>query len=333
MHKYLLDYLACPICHAELDWSIQADGEARIFEAEARCTQCDEQFPVKDGIAIFLTDKLTRNDTWAEVESGLAKYLRQNPELEQQLIESSIEHINAADQFFRAMILEERGNFIEARSIAQNALQGIYVPDYLNIQEGQRQYLVEQIEGIEKPIVDIASGRGYLVEALLKAGHQQVVASDFSPTVLRRNRAYYEYLGLYDGLSLIACDARMMPFKAHSIPTMTSFVGLGNIEQADTVLQELSRIVSGRFWSVSEFYPDNGDDNARMIREHGLDGLMFEARVLENFARSNWQVEIENRQTVHIEPTPVSEILGFGIDGLPVKATEIVSCVIVAGRA
>ena len=333
MHKHLLDYLACPICHGELDWSIHSDNETRILEAEAKCMQCGELFPVKEGIAIFLTDKLARNDTWAEIESGLTKYLRQNPELYQQLMESPLQSINAADQFFRAMILEERGNFIEAQTISQKARQAMYHPEYLQIQEAQRNYLVEQVKATQELIVDIASGRGFLVEAMLKAGHQQIVATDFSPTVLRRNRAYYEHLGLYDGLSLIACDARMLPFKEHSIPNLSSFVGLGNIEQADSVLKELARVVSGKFWSISEFYPDNSDDNAQMIYEHGLDASMFEARILENFARNNWQAEIENRQTVHIEPTPVSEILGLGIDGLPIKATEIVSCVIVAKGA
>lgn len=228
------------------------------------------------------------------------------------------------------MILEEYGHYVEAHTVTQKAMQGIYVPQYLSSQQQQRNYVVEKISNAQSPIVDIASGRGYLVQAMLEAGHKQVVASDFSPTILRRNRSYYEHLGLYDGLSLIACDARMMPFKNKSIPTLTTFVGLGNIEEPGDVLQELRRIASDTFWAISEFYPDNDDDNAHIIRENGLDKLMFENQLLENFNRSNWHVEIENRHGVHIEPTPVSDILGLGIDGLPAKATEIATCTIVA---
>ena len=330
MQKYLPELMACPICHQDLIWTISESDENRILEATVNCSACAGQFSVREGIGIFLTDHIARNDTWAQVESGLSKYLKNNPKLEQALMGAAIENLSPADKFFRAMMLEESNDFLNGRIIAKQALEEIYTTDYLDSQQSQRDYLVQQIRNSPAPIIDIACGRGYLIEAMLESGIQQVVGTDFSPVVLRRNRAYFEHHGLYDNLSLIACDARMMPFKSKGIVTMTTYLGLSNIEHPADILKELARIVSGKFYAVAEFYPDIADENALQIRDNGLEQLMFENRVQDNLKQAGWQVSIENRQPVRIEPTPKSDLFGIGIDGLPVINTTITSCVLMA---
>ncbi len=86
-------------------------------------------------------------------------------------------------------------------------IKKIYTQDYINGWKSQIDFILKNIE-INKPIIDIASGKGYLVEKLLKETKNYVVATDFSPTILARNKEYYKYKGLYNRLSLIAFDAR-----------------------------------------------------------------------------------------------------------------------------
>src|SRR5262245_25543836 len=104
MHTYLIDMLDCPACHAELVWQIGERSERRIITAQVTCQACAAIYPVRDGIGLFLTPDLPRNDLWEQMDSGLVRYLREHPELEQQLLESSLETLNPADQFFRALV-------------------------------------------------------------------------------------------------------------------------------------------------------------------------------------------------------------------------------------
>lgn len=330
MQKYLLDYLACPICHADLTVAIGNESGHRIIEADFHCQHCEETFPVHNGIANFLTDKKFRNDNWSQVESGLSKYLNENPALKQRLMADSLETLNPADKFFRGMILEENGYFAESQPVMNAAMQGLYTADYLSGQKNQREFVVAALKNVDTPIVDIASGRGYLVEAMLREGLTKVVATDFSPTVLERNRKYFTAEGLYQHLSLIACDAKLMPFKDDSIPNLTSFVGLSNIQDAGKLLQELKRINSQMFRAICEFYPDTTDSNSEAIHKYQLENFLFKDNAIQNFELTDWSVTIQNRHVVSIAPTPESDILGFGIDGLPVESTEIVSCTLVA---
>src|SRR5215211_892200 len=123
MQKYLIDMLACPVCHSELDWSIIQQTNARVEEAEARCTSCSRSYPIREGIGIFLIDELQRKDPWEQVDSGLMKYLRSHPELYEQLMTAPLESLSPADQFFRGMLLEELGKFPEAREAHNTAMR------------------------------------------------------------------------------------------------------------------------------------------------------------------------------------------------------------------
>ncbi len=71
MHTYLIEMLECPICHGRLNWDIAEQNEGRIEAAEASCIDCAATYPIRDGIGLFLTPELPRNDLWEQVDSGL----------------------------------------------------------------------------------------------------------------------------------------------------------------------------------------------------------------------------------------------------------------------
>lgn len=80
------------------------------------------------------------------------------------------------DPFFRALVLEERGNYIEARLVEDSANKGLYTPECANCWNSQSDYVVEWLATTDGPIVDLASGRCYLVEKLTHSLKRPVVA-------------------------------------------------------------------------------------------------------------------------------------------------------------
>lgn len=101
-------------------------------------------------------------------------------------------------------------------------------------------------------------------------GWKYIVATDFRPTILLRNEEYYKFKGLYDRLSLIAFDARMTPFKDSSIETMTSNLGIQNIEQPGEVINEMNRITKGQLMRIMQFINKNDKVHMHLLNKYGF---------------------------------------------------------------
>lgn len=331
MHNYLVEMLECPVCHGELAWTITERCGKRIETAEARCTECAATYPVREGIGLFLTPEPPRDDLWEQADSRLIQYLREHPEIERQLMDVPLDTLAPADQFFRALMLEERGEYAEAKAAEDVANARLYTPEYMACWDSQYNHVLEYLSASDGPIVDLASGRGYLVGELARKLERPIVATDFSPRVLRLDRRWLEFLGLYDQVSLLAFDARRTPFKDGVIETLTTNLGLPNIREAGDLLQELRRIVAGTFLAVHHFYPEGDKTNAAALHEAGLSALLFRHSTLECFTEAGWQVDVANVCTGKARPTPTGVALGgAGIDAFPVAETMLEWCVLVA---
>lgn len=322
MQEFLIEMLECPSCHGELNWKITQHQGDRIEEAEVNCKKCGDTYPVKEGIGLFLTPDLPRNDLWEQLDSQLIQYLRENPQIESKLMDAPLNTLNPADQFFRAKILEERGEFAQAKAIANLAYSKLYAPEYLKCYNAQINYLIAQLPIFDGPIIDLASGRGDLAELLVRKLKLPIVFTDFSPQVLHRSRRWLDFFGLYDRVSLLAFDARCSPFKDGAIKALTTNLGLINIEEPENLLSELRRVVSGKFFAISHFYPEDDEVNAEAIKKVRLDQFLFRKPALNSFCKAGWQVKMENMMIGKAWPTPKGEVIeGAGIDAFPV--TEI----------
>jgi ubiquinone/menaquinone biosynthesis C-methylase UbiE len=161
--------------------------------------------------------------------------------------------------------------------------------------------------------------------------NRPIVATDFSPRVLRRDRQRFESFGLYDRVSLLAFDARRTPFRDGAVEQLTTNQGLPNIEEPGGLLSELRRVVAGTFMAIHHFYPEDDGANAAVLREYGLDALLFRPSMAGHFTAAGWQVEVANACLGKARPTPVGVVLeGTGIDGLPVAETVLEWCVLLA---
>ena len=331
MHTYVMEWLECPACHDHLDWVNVEQSANRIETADAHCRKCAAVYPVRDGIGVFLLPELPRNDLWEQVDSGLIRYLREHPDVERHLMTSPLEELSPADQFFRALVLEEQGDYATAKAIQESANESLYSPEYRHCWNSQVDYVTEWLSAAEGPIVDLASGRGYLVEKLIRRLPWPIVVTDFSPRVLRRDRRWLESFGAYDRVSLLAFDARRTPFRNGAVKTLTTNLGLPNIESPGSLLAELRRISSGPFLAISHFYPEDDETNRQAIREAGLETLLYRRTALGCFAEAGWKVEVRNACVGKARPTPTSVVLeGAQIDSLPVAETTLEWCVVLA---
>jgi uncharacterized protein YbaR (Trm112 family) len=329
MKKILLDLLECPICHQELDWKIREETDDYIEQAEASCSACDSTYPILDGIGIFLTPDLPRNDLWLETDSQLAQHLASNPEDEKKLLEGPVDELSPTDQQLRAGILDERDDFQEAKRVEELAHQNLYTPSYLDGWESQFNYVLDQLKELDGPIIDLASGRCYLVERIASSLNRPVVATDFSPSVLRRDRRYFQYLKLDHLISFLAFDARKTPFQTDSVPVLTTNIGLPNIEDPGDLMLELRRIVDGTFLAISHFFLNRADENYDLIKTAGIEAFVYKDSAADHFSNAGWKVKFENSCLAEALPTPESEIFeGLRADGLPVVPTQLEWCTI-----
>lgn len=331
MESYVIDLLACPICHGDLTWKITEGQGERIESADATCENCQITYPVREGIGLFVRPDSAVEDAWEQAESGIVRYLKNHPDVMARLLDVSLESLNPADQFFRAMLHEDAGHFATAKLVEQVAMRGMYTPDYLRCSQCQFDYILHELVGGTGPIVDLASGRGYLVEQMAKNLDRPLIVTDISPRVLRRNQRCFGQAGLAEGMSFLAFDARYTPFKDGAVPILTSNVGLANIASPEDFLVELYRIVSKGLYAVHHFYPPQDTENQAALARFNLTDLMIYDSALPLFEKAGWRVEFANRCAGRALPTPISDILeGTRIDGLPVAETVLEWGVLVA---
>lgn len=331
MQSVFLDLLECPGCHGTLTWEVLEKYGERIEKADASCLACGAIYPVREGIASFLLADRARNDPWQQSESGISQYLREHADAEQQLMERPVDLLSPADQFVRAMVLTERGAYDEARRLTGLALPHLYTSAYQACLESEIQQVAALLSSASWPLVDLASGQGTLIETLLQRVDQPIIISDISPTVLHRNRHRLAFSGLADRLTLLAFDARCTPFKQGAVKTMTTLLGLSNIDQPGQLLHELRRIISGSLLAIVYFFPEDDEANATAIRSIMDSTFLFRSSALEQFANAGWQVELINVRKGQARPTPQSVVIpGLQIDSLPVVETTFEWSLLVA---
>ncbi|KAB2856476.1 MAG: class I SAM-dependent methyltransferase, partial [Anaerolineae bacterium] len=285
------------------------------------------------GIGLFVRPDSTVEDAWEQAESGIVRYLKNHPDVMARLLDVPLESLNPADQFFRAMLHEDARHFATAKLVEQVAMRGMYTPDYLRCSQCQFDYILNELADSTGPIVDLASGRGYLVEQMAKNLDHPLIVTDISPRVLRRNQRCFGQAGVANHMSFLAFDARYTPFKDDAVPVLTSNVGLANIASPDDLLVELYRIVSKAIYAVHHFYPPQDSENQAALATFNLTDLMIYDSALPLFKNAGWEVALANRCAGKALPTPISDILdGTRIDGVPVAETVLEWGVLVAKK-
>ena len=54
MRKELMDILACPMCHGELELLVESEDGEEVITGSLVCHKCGETYPIKDAIPNLL---------------------------------------------------------------------------------------------------------------------------------------------------------------------------------------------------------------------------------------------------------------------------------------
>lgn len=186
MQKYLVEILECPKCHGRLDWNTTEQTADRIVTAQVQCHHCSSTYSVQDEIGVFLTADLKRDDLWEQADR-LEQYLKQNPGLEERLMDVPLDTLGPVDQHYRGDIHKSRGDIEAANAAYSLSRQEMYSAETKRCMDVQMDCLIKEASQSDGPIVDLASGEGALVRRMLRDLPNLIVVTDFSPTVLVRN--------------------------------------------------------------------------------------------------------------------------------------------------
>lgn len=259
-------------------------------------------------------------DRWAETESGLLAFLRDHPDIERALLDVPLEQLNGADAYLRASVLSERGE--AAADAYRYADEACYRPEFRAARDDALEGLLEHVAGGEGLVVDVATGRGGLLERLVASTSRPLVATDVSPHVLRATERRIP------GPRYLVADALSLPFEEGEVSTVVTHLGLANVPQGRALLRELRR-VGREFVGTHLFYSADDAPNQAAARELGLEELLTRESALDALAEAGWDASLEYAREVPASPTPTSALVpGLGIDGLPIRDTRVVWCVL-----
>jgi uncharacterized protein YbaR (Trm112 family) len=287
--------LACPACRTPL--------------AGTSCARCARTYPVVDGIPLLVEPGSAVRDLWEQTESGLSRVLRENPELERALLDPPAVELAPADAFLRALVLEERGGDDEVES----AFVRLHPAEVLECMTAQIDATCGRLAEERGLVVDLASGRGMLLERLRCVVPGTLVATDISPRVLRRARDR--------GIAAVACDVRRLPFGDGAVDCATTFLGLNNVEHPEGLVDELRR-VARRLVAVHVVY-ERGTANDEVLEELRLAPLAYRDSFLQALEDAGWDAALIASCSSTLPPAPVGVVLeGAVIDRLPVEPVE-----------
>jgi Methyltransferase domain len=264
-------------------------------------------YPVFEAIPVLVAPGSEARDLWEEAEGALSAALRDDPELERALLGASPESLAPADAFLRALVLEERG---EADGAVATAFRRLYTPTALACQEEQLDTISRIVGSEDGLVIDVATGRGMLLERLSPA---KVVATDISPRVLHRARDR--------GYAAVACDAERLPFADASIATVTTFLGLGNVGRPVSVLRELRRVAARLV--LGHVVYERGTANDAAVTELGLARVAHRDVLLDELSAAGWDARLVADHRGQAVPTPKGVLLaGAVVDALPVEPVD-----------
>jgi ubiquinone/menaquinone biosynthesis C-methylase UbiE/uncharacterized protein YbaR (Trm112 family) len=331
MFKFLQDKLVCPLCHGELKWAVLEESPTRIIKADISCISCGEEYSVRDQVVNFLINSKAEPDLWQTGEDNLERFFKLNPEIRARLMVAPFEEMSAADMYVKAMLLEKEGNEKEAEKLMNIATINAYTKEMLDATDKEFKYLINLLRKQSQFVVDIASGPGVLVKQILQNTDLKVVITDLSMSIIKRTYNSLIKEGYGERITFIAFDARTTPFRNNSVPIITSFVGLQNIDNPDNIISELKRISSGEFYSVCSFCSEDDDINRADLRKSGIESMYLKKKHVDEFVNNGWKVELLNPILAKSSPTPMSKILpNVGVDGFPVADGIFEHCIVKA---
>lgn len=277
MNPNKLHLFVCPICKGELNWKISEYRNNTIMTGEACCQMCGKIYPVNDSITIFLDPKIQDMRIWERSERNMSG--------------KNIKHQKCIENNNNSWGILQQIGIIENRNIQDTA--GYYKEYFekLGMLETMTNFFhmidfcVQLLPRKEHVILDIASGKGLLINEIIQKTKNEVIVSDINPLILRKNRECNQLYG-NERVCFTAFDINSSPFRDGSIEIVTTLFGLQNINKLNKSVEEIRRICSGKFLSISSFLLDEGiknKENIDCLKAHHCEDAWLKSRFLQLF--------------------------------------------------
>lgn len=126
-------------------------------------------------------------------------------------------------------------SFVERLSVDQASEATLLYSEHI-----VRYELAKQIVA-DKTVLDIACGSGYGAEVLLQGGAKKVIAIDIDSDVIAKAKQQYSN----DNILFEVGEATHLSLEDNSIDVITSFETIEHINDYETYLKELARVLTG----------------------------------------------------------------------------------------
>jgi ubiquinone/menaquinone biosynthesis C-methylase UbiE/uncharacterized protein YbaR (Trm112 family) len=322
MHKVLIPLLACPVCHGELRRQIVREDLTHLIEGEFTCTKCKQKYPVIDQIGVFIETKEAINDLRKKQEDFAKRFQKEHPIQYFLLTKTFLGNIKPEHHFLKGLLLEDD-------RILERATRRIYTKDYLIGYEKTKKALWE-VEINNPPIIlEIACGRGMFFKQFIRSrqGSGIYIATDFSLSVLQSDLRWLRKNGLDEQVTLMAFDAKAMPFRDSSFSAIVSNLGFSNIRNGEKAVNEAFRILTPDGILVTNFmFTSEQTKNYAKAKELGFDQFYIRKSTEEVFRKAEFEFDLHELYRGQVRPTP------DGIDRLPTVPDTYSFCVFKAKK-
>jgi ubiquinone/menaquinone biosynthesis C-methylase UbiE len=153
------------------------------------------------------------------------------------------------------------------------------------------------------------------------------IATDFSLSVLQSNLRWLQKNGLDKQATLLAFDAKAMPFRDSSVSAIVSNIGFPNIRNGEKAVDETFRILTQDGVLVTNFmFTSEQTKNYVKAKELGFDQFYIRKSTEDVFRKTGFEFDLHELYRGQVRPTP------GGIDGLPIVPDTYSFCVLKAKK-
>ncbi len=125
-----------------------------------------------------------------------------------------------------------------------------------------RKMAVQQLQGVEGRILDIATGTGDVAIKIIRknAGGRKVFGIDFSEPMIKKAQQKIFRTGLSQRIALSLGDAVFLPFRDNTFSASTIAFGLRNIVNKEQAVSEMVRVIQkgGKVIILEFTFPKKG---------------------------------------------------------------------------
>lgn len=184
----------------------------------------------------------------------------------------------------------------------------------------------EKIGNLSGIIVDVASGLGTMLEALLPSVDGIILATDVDPNILLSTKMELDLKFKPKEAVYLATNAKNIALRDGSIDYITSFAGTNNIFNVSEALEEFHRILKpgGKAILMASFV-DKDSDTSRAVAEKDLQDSFLK----ENFVEA---LESSGFRNVEVKEVSAATWNDNKMDLFPLEGDKIYYCVVEAQK-